>query len=139
MSTNSTATALSWTTLAGSCSGGQGNFVRIADSSTGGCLAACAAARAHDDLRHGWPATHASGEGCVAYSISLSWWESDYCTLWGPTAFSGGADANPFRECHALTEYTTAGATHAPLPAADGSIDAELRWVPEPVRRLAFP
>ena len=93
----------------------------------------------HDDALHGWPATHASGEGCVAYSISLSWWESDYCTMWGPTAFSGDADANPFRECHALESYTTAGASHAPLPAADGSIDAELRWVPEPVRRLPFP
>ena len=59
--------------------------------------------------------------------------------MWGPTAFSGGADANPFRECHAITDFTTAGASHAPLPAADGSIDAELRWVPEPVRRLPFP
>ena len=59
--------------------------------------------------------------------------------MWGPTAFSGGVDANPFRECHAITEFTSTHASHAPLPAADGSIDAELRWVPEPVRRLPFP
>ena len=127
-----------WTTLSGSCTGGQGNFVHIADATTGGCEAACAAARAHDESRHGWPATHASGEGCVAYSLSLSWWESAYCTMWGPTAFGGDADGNPFRECHALTAFTTASASHS-LPADDGSIDAELRWVPTPVRRLPFP
>ena len=46
--------------------------------------------------------------GCVAYSVSLSKWESSYCSMWDGSSFVGpGGDGVPNRACFVLPEQAT--------------------------------